>query len=264
MLKPNNFGWLVMIIGACLVWYGVQEQRAGGGSAAVAVDVDLEQLEARGSAALPGNHIRIGLHHCLYNASVFEYKSAAERAEPSSELVWLYSPIISNSHPYMDGLRKLEEAHGKLENVPQNAKWPELDRFAVLVKSEAYGTIGEAPKGRKYYEAVSGLVINVIEPLGEEEKSLIRRSFPKIDFEHVLILEHGRKPKSVLAVVGLIAAGLLCILLPVFVGVRSARRRGEVPPPSADAVSEWKAGGQNESPKAGAESEAARDNSPKA
>ena len=68
----------------------------------------------------------------------------------------------------MDGLRELEETHGSLENVPEDAEWPPLKDFAVLVKSEAYKTLGDVPDQRKYYESVSGLVINRIESLGDQ------------------------------------------------------------------------------------------------
>jgi hypothetical protein len=246
MLKPSNFGWLMMLVGGCLIWYGVLEQQAGGDASAVAVDVDLGDLEA--GKALPGNHIKIGLHHCLYNASVFEYEDGSGKPTSSSELVWLYSPIISDGHPYMKGLRELEKTHGDLGNVPREAKWPRLENFAVLVKSEAYKTIGEAPKKRKYYESVSGLVINRIESLGDEEKALIRESFPNIDFEKILILEHGREPTSLGGVVAWIGAGALLVLIPILAGIRGMRSKPVHPPAAADAVSEWKVDGRSAEP----------------
>ena len=239
MLKPSNFGWLVMIIGGCLIWYGILEYRVGGGASSVAVDVEIADLEA--GNALPDNHIRIGLHHCLYGASVFEYEDDSGQPTSSSKLVWLYSPIISDGHSYMDGLRELEKTHGSLENVPEDAEWPPLTDFAVLVKSEAYKTLGDVPDQRKYYESVSGLVINRIESLGDQEKSLIREMFPDIDFDKILILEHGREPTSSGVVAALILAGSLFVLIPVLLGIRGMRAQPGHPPAAASAVSEWKA-----------------------
>ena len=106
------------------------------------------------------------------------------------------------------------------KSTARNADRPVVKDFAVLLKSEAYDTVKDIPDGRECYKSVSGLVINRIESLGDDEKRLIRGKFPEIDFDKILIVERGRKPSSVALSIGIIAGGALLVLLPVAFFVR--------------------------------------------
>jgi hypothetical protein len=216
---------IAVVVGGCLIWFGIQEYRVGSKASSEPVPVELADLEA--GAPLPGNHIRVGLHHCMYASSVIEYESDDGRMRPSAEVNWTYSPLISDKHPYMQKLRELEKQYGGLKRIPRTADWPALDNFAVLLKSEAYETVKDVPKGRKPYQSVAGLVINVIEPLGDEEKRLIRKGIPNIDFEKVFIVEHGRKPTSAAASIAFIVPGALLVLVPPALMLRRLARRSD-------------------------------------
>lgn len=221
MSKRRTVGLIVMAIGGCLIYYGLLEYRVGSGASPDPADVELADLEA--GKPLPDNHIRIGLHHCLYKSSVIEYEydeDDGKAMKPSSPVKWIWSPLISDRHPYMQKLRKLVAKHGSIKKIPRNADWPVVKDFVVLLKSEAYDTVREIPDGRKLYKSVSGLVINRIESLGDDEKRLIRRRFPEIDFDKILIVEHGRKPSSPAVSVAFIAGGTLLVLMPVAFFVR--------------------------------------------
>ncbi len=222
---PNlkTVGWILLIVGGCLIWYGIQEYQVGADASPEPVDVDLVALEA--GEELPDNHVKIGLHHSLYYSSVFEFEDEDEtgRMTKSSKLNWLYTPLISDKHAYVDGLRALEKKYGSIKKIPRNADWPPLKDFVVILKSEAYETVGDVPTGRKKYSSVTGLVINRIESLGEDEQRLIRKKFPKIDFDKVYIVEHGRKPSSAAAAIAFIVVGAILVLMCVALFFRSPR-----------------------------------------
>jgi len=236
MPKLGTAGWILLIAGGCLIWYGIQEYQVGADASAEPVDVDLAALEA--GEPLADNHIKIGLHHSLYNSSVFEFEDEDEtgRMKKSSKLTWLYTPLISDKHPYIDGLRKLEKKYGSIKKTPKNADWPPLKDFVVILKSAAYKTVGDVPTGRKKYSSVTGLVINRIESLGDDEQRLIRQKFPKIDFDKVYIVEHGRKPSSATAAIAIIVVGAILVLMCVALMFRSPRAQlsGDPETPSPD------------------------------
>jgi hypothetical protein len=213
-------GLISILIGACLVWYGVLEYQVGSEASVDPVDVELADLEAGGP--LPDNHIKIGLHHCMYHLSVYDYDFDGddETMRPSSPLNWVWSPLISDTHPYIPEMKALIKRHGGLKKIPRDADWPVLKDFVVLLKSEYYETVRDVPGGRKPYKSVSGLVINRIESVGDEEKRLIRKEFPDIDFDKILIVQHGRKPMPVAGSISFIAVGSLLGLIPLVVFFR--------------------------------------------
>ncbi|MBT3200184.1 MAG: hypothetical protein HN350_09725 [Phycisphaerales bacterium] len=216
MANAKVVGIIVMVIGGCLAWFGVLEHRVGSQASTEPVAVELADLE--NGSPVPDNNILIGLHHCMYNSSVIEYEyddDGRSEMRSTSPVNWIWTPLISDKHSYMQGIRKLIKTHGSLKKVPKGARWPVVKDFVVLLKSEVYDTVGDIPDGRKTYESVYGLVINQIESLGEDEKRLIRRKFPKIDFDKVLIVEHGRKPLSAALSISIIVGGCVLFLIPV-------------------------------------------------
>lgn len=220
----RKFAWIAIIVGGCLIWFGVQEYRVGRKSSSEPVPVELADLEA--GEPLPDNHIRIGLNHHMFAGTVIEYEGKDRGLTPSSKVTWIYTPLISDTHPYMQKIHELQKKYGSLKKVPRNADWPALGKFVVLVKSEAYKTVKDIPRKRKTYKSVTGLVVNLIDPLDDRAKRLIREGIPKIDFDKVFVVEHARKPTSVAGSIGFISAGALLVLLPVGLMLR---RRGRLP-----------------------------------
>jgi len=223
-------GLVSIVIGGCLVYFGILEHRVGKDASTEPVDVELADLEA--GKPLPDNHIRIGLHHSMYNSSVIEYEyddAGRSDMKPSSPVNWIWTPLISDTHPYMDGIRRLKKTYGSLKKVPRGADWPAVKGFVVLLKSELYETVGDIPDGRKPYKSVNGLVINQIESLDDDDKRLIRKKFPKIDFDKILIVEHGRKPSSAAFSYSIIGFGGMLILIPLFVFLKSLGRGASLP-----------------------------------
>jgi len=225
-----------MILGGVGIWYGVKEYRVGADASAEPVPVELADLEA--GKSLPNNHIRIGPHYQMYPASVYqyEYKDDDDRVRPTSKVNWTYVPLISDDHPFMQQIRALAEKYGDLDKVPENADWPALNDFAVLLKTTVYKTVGDIPDLIEGSDSVTGLVINEIDALGKKEKELIRSGITGVDVDKVLILHHKRRPQSAILSLGIIFGGVLLIVAPVGYLIWSLRR--PTIPPAPETASE--------------------------
>jgi hypothetical protein len=124
-----------------------------------------------------------------------------------------YYPILSESHPFFQKIQSLAES-GELEDG-LNPDLLKPDTVAVLVKTEAYSTVGDVPVSIEHKDAVQGLVINAVRDPAEEEARLIRENFPAIDLEKLIVLEEGRTPSSVLSYLLFMGGGAALILLAV-------------------------------------------------
>jgi hypothetical protein len=190
---------LAMIIGGGFIAFmGFEEFKVSSGATAEAETVSLVDLEA---GEVPENaHLAIGEHIALYGAAVYEYEQRdGETGEPgpNAKVNHCYFPIFSTEHP----LFAVEE------------ETADDDNFAVLVKTNAFSTIGAIPDDFSTVASVKGLVINRIESLDEEETNLVKQSFPDADLDNVLIIEQNREPASVAKSGGMMGGGALLSLV---------------------------------------------------
>lgn len=217
----------LVAIGGVMVFFGVQELRVSSGTTADPAEVDLAELERE--KTIDNNHIKVGDHVALYFVSVYEYQtteSATGDPGPGTKVTLCYYPIISPEHPFIEGLARLEEEYGGLENVPDSVPGPDINDFAVLVKTKRFDTVGSIPDEFRDESSVQGLVINRIASLDSEEKKLIKDNFPTINLDEVLILQEGRQPASSAKSMGLTLGGGLLALVGValfFAGKREGR-----------------------------------------
>ena len=205
----------MMIGGGFLCYYGCNEYTVSSGTGSEPLDVSLADLES--GTEIDNNYVKLGEHICVWDGCIFEYEMA-EGASPSAEppasakVNHAYYPVISGSHPFIVGLNALEEEHGSLENVPENAVWPDLSTFAVLIKTGRFNTVGSIPDGLGDSAGIKGLIINRIASLDAEEARLIKGSFPGINLDKVLILEENRTPTGAMASIGMMIGGILLFL----------------------------------------------------
>jgi len=200
---------LAMIaIGCVVVFIGVQEYRVSRGTTAEAQAVKLLDLEQGQRPA--NNHLQIGEHVAVYPASVYSYsKSKYSSADPTDEskVDFAYYPIISHEHPFPATLAELANKYAGKE-WPADVKVPEIENFAVLVKTKRFATIGSIPSEIDGAENVKGLVVNTVDKLNSDEAALVKQSFPGIDLEKVLILQEGRRPSSLIVSQATMAGGI--------------------------------------------------------
>ena len=217
-----------MIVGGlALGYYGQRELRVGWGADSTPAAVELGALED--GAKPSSNYVRIGPHLRMYPECLYEYEDEHNLGDtPSSKVTKAYYPIISTEHPFLKRLGELGDRHGGLEKVPDDANWPEIRNFAVLVKTKKFRRIGDIPDTAEDSESIAGLFVNDIESLGSEELKLLKEGFPGLDFSKVLILEAGRTPTSAGAALGMLAGAAALIVVGAFVGL--AGRNKPAPP----------------------------------
>ena len=221
---------LALLIGGCvLAFFGIQEYRVSMGTSAEPELVDLHALET--GAEISNNHVKVGEHVAVFGACVYEYEeSSLGGMNDSSKVTHLYYPIISDEHDFFQAINRLAEKYGDPFDAP-DAEWPDIDEFAVLVKTKRFSTIGSIPDGLQDEGEVQGLVVNRISSLDSEEKQLVNQSFPRLDLNKVLILEQDRHPASLAKSLGMIAGGMVMVLISIgsfFIG-----RGGGQPPATA-------------------------------
>ena len=221
MRGSTVFVLVLLVIGGCLIYYGVLEHRLSGDASQEPVEISLADLEA--GKPLPDAHVAIGLHHRMYAISVYEYGQDGGRVTADTPVYWTYYPIISDEHPYIKGVEELQARYGDLDDAP-DSEWPPLGEVAVVVKTELFETVGEIPRRRVYTQAIEGMVINEIESLGDEEKRLLSKGFPKFNFDRILILEEFRRPVSTTTIVIIMTIGVILVVLPSLLWIRSRLR----------------------------------------
>jgi hypothetical protein len=206
-----------MIGGGVLGWIGYEEYKVGQGSTAEAQEVELIDLEAGNFPE--NNHLRIGPHLRMYGGSVFQYetsRNASDGPQGTDKVDYTYYPIISFEHPYIAQILALEEKYGDFSQVPDE-EWPaDIGEVAVLVKTKEFKRVDQIPEEMQDEMNIQGLVINTIDELKTDELRLLRESYPRTNFDKVLILEHNRTPSSTAKALTQIAGGAGLILLGIF------------------------------------------------
>lgn len=215
-----RFVLILVVIGGFLIYMGVQEYLVSGGASSEPEEVDLAEIE---QGSVPENtYLKIKEHVALYAAAVYSYRAKTEQANPpaSTSVNYSFHPIISNSHSFVVGFAELAKKADETDNL-QDFVIPEIEEFAVIVKTEKFKTIGDIPEGIRDEDSIEGLVINKIDSLDKEEKELLKQSFPNADLDKVLILEDGRKPAPMIKWLGMIGGGILLILVGIGIVIKS-------------------------------------------
>jgi hypothetical protein len=183
---------------------GWEETRIAWRCSAQPEDVDVGQLEKGFRPA--SDYITLGEHIALVDGGVYGYTITKghenDALQDSTRIDKLYYPVFSTNHPLAQG------------EDPAKAAW-----FKVLVETTRYKTVGQVraaqPEGSSLVMgAISGVIINQIDPLNEDERRLLQARFPLLSLDAVTVLEEGRAPKSRAGALGLLVLGALLFVLP--------------------------------------------------
>ena len=198
-----------MLFGIACTVTGYTEVRIARRCSAEPERVEVEQLE---QGYRPNNdHLTLGPHWALRDGSVYERfvpegetKESIERAPHDREAMVTnaFYPVVSIGNPLAT------------IGAPANGI------YSVLIKTNQYGTVGrfldamgDGTPLRE--ETLTGVVVNVIEPLTIDQRKLLSRSFPLVSLEHVLILQQGRRPKPLFTALFMLVFGICVMLSPI-------------------------------------------------
>ncbi|QDU90770.1 hypothetical protein Pla175_41830 [Pirellulimonas nuda] len=204
---------LVVLGGAVLAYFGIQELRVGMSSTPEPVGVDLAEVES--GAIIDNNHWLLSEHVAVFGAAIYEYEkwtgNGGKELDERTKCTWCYYPVMSYDHEYVRTISALEAEYGSLDKLTDQ-ELPALDGFKVLVRTKEFKTVGDIPSGLEGRNSVQGLVVSRIEGLGSDEKKLMSEGFPGLDLDDLLLLEAGRRPTSVAASSGMIAGGVALLV----------------------------------------------------
>jgi hypothetical protein len=225
---------VLVLFGAFLATLGWSEYGLLQKSSAQPVPVELRQLEAGDPP--PNLHLAIGHHWKLWPELIYMVSlKKGETEGPKSRVDYVFYPIISEQHPYSQAYNRLAARREAGEELTP-ADLPVLESVAVLVRTTKFQYVGNLPKDGEWGEAerMTGMVVNDVRSLREDEKALLRQSFGKLDFAKVLIFEESRAPASMATALGLMAGGVGLALLGLYLIVELATGKkkdvGELPP----------------------------------
>lgn len=194
--------------GVFLIIFGVRDAWLNSSASSTPVPVDLAALENGGK--VENENVVIGPHVALFPYYVFETPSDSDYGDlPVNYCVY---PIISISGGELERMAKHE-----------GPDLPPLGNVAVLVKSKKYKRTSEIPESIEPRDSMQGLVINNINTLDNDMKDFIKKSYPNVNVDTVLVVEEGRSPNMILG--ALMAVGGIAMIgvgAALFLFVKSA------------------------------------------
>lgn len=140
---------------------------------------------------LSNNFITLKDYYCIYEKKVFK----DDREKDLKGAKHLYYPAISS---------KTARKYGSGTGIMNNMK-----DCKVLIKTSKYHK-RTPPKGIKEGKNMDGLVISS-SSLKNSEKVKLRKLFPKINFNKVIIVEEDREPSSLLKTFSMMIGGVFLI-----------------------------------------------------
>ena len=216
---------VLILIGIGVFYWGYEEYQVSQGTRDQPAEVDLAALE-RGQP-IPQNHVRIGRHVRLYFSTVYAV-NMRDKDKPDAPVDYSFYPIVSPTNNWIVSLNAALQ-DGQADKKQPEA-FPRLDNLKILVKTKQFRRVSDIPKGIAVAESVTGLVINKISKLSQDESKLIHEEYPDAKLDDVLILEEGRTPTtSTHALIFMaVGVGLIGLAIVTFFLSRAAAQRSSV------------------------------------
>jgi hypothetical protein len=202
-----RFTLVLVALGAAGLFIGWQEWKLAGHAKPEPQAISAADLIAKG----PGENAHIALTDYLD----LSYSYVVEQKGKSWRRVWV--PIVER-----DG-----EFHEKLKNLDPNTalkKLPAPSNVRIIAISnkarndEDLARIFEAP-------ALTGIIVNDIESLGNKETEILTQSFPGTKFSNVYLIQIGRTPMPVGGIAAIFGGSAVSLLAGAGFGLRSLVRK---------------------------------------
>lgn len=186
------------VVGAVLIYFGIQENSLASAADEKPQVITCEQLATAG----PGDNAHVTLTDFVLWTDAFVYEEEGSVVKKWSR-VWI--PAVP------EGGEAHQAAVEAVEEFGRNATIPPPKNIRIIVQANAANENEVERLAER--DALTGLVINRISDLGSEERGILEQSYPGVDFDHVWIIQEGRKPASGAKVAFMIGLGVLgCVI----------------------------------------------------
>jgi hypothetical protein len=199
---------VIIILGGAMVFAGVQQMRLASVAKAEPQKISCAKLIESG----PGDNAHVELTDFIMVNSAFVTETGKSGGRWKN--VWV--PVVPVDGEYRDQIASL--LGGSL--TPGNLPRPRDIR--VIVNSSKVESESDLD-ALADQDTIRGMVVNKVSSLGSKQKQILADSYPGVNFDNVLILEHGRTPWGTGKSLGCIAGGIA--LAVAGVGGMVVRRR---------------------------------------
>lgn len=184
-------------------------------------DVELNDLES--ASATEQTYIRLHTHYRIYSHLIYAHHTGTDD-QGNVDAVWY--PVISTKHPKASKIEQLRSEHQSYVRIPQDSV-PMVDDFAVLVKTQQFDTQIELPRGVERSQKIKGEVFRYT-TLDKPERDIIKRAYPKMDLDRLVVLQHERVPAGLIIAMGLLFMGLPLLLVSLLSMLVTRRKQRSV------------------------------------
>jgi hypothetical protein len=200
--------FFLLVFGVTLIVLACNEVRLWLLADAKAHPLTCAELGAHG----PGRNAHVEVTDGLLCEDAFVF----EQRDGCWATTWV--PLVPRDSAYG---RQLAAARARGETT----RLPPPGEIAVLVRIGAAHSFADVQAVARR-ASLSGVVVNAIEPLGPEERDLLHKQYPAVDFATSWILDLDRTPASVPAIAGGLGTGalLLVFLVHTLFGGRAPAR----------------------------------------
>jgi hypothetical protein len=202
---------VIIVLGGAMVFAGIQQMRLASVAKAEPQKISCAKLMASG----PGDNAHVVLTDFIMVNSAFVTETGKSGGRWKN--VWV--PVMPVDGEYRDQIASLIKSSGSL---PPNGVMPTPRDIRVIVNSSKVASESELG-ALADQDTIQGMVVNTVSSLGSKQKRILADSYPGVNFDNVLILEHGRTPWGAGKSLGCIAGGIA--LAGAGVGAMVVKRR---------------------------------------
>jgi len=198
---------------------------------ATAQTISLKDLAANG----PGDNFHVEITHLLVT------QSFADQIVGKKKVVWV--PLVEPDGEYVQMIQKLSMENHELV---ASGKLPPPKNIRILLKSDRIEDDPADPDPNAQLESLlgggegpltksnlgikrffTGMIINDIDPLTEKDKTFLKKHYPDLNTDTVLVFEYERRPPRATRHIIMIGSGLAAIVLALIVYLIPGKSRDE-------------------------------------
>jgi len=198
------------------VGFGVNELNLALNAATEPEAITMAELEQGKRPSQP--FVSVDDYYAVYGATAYETKGTRVKDA--------FFPMLSSKHPWCLAWDQLATKYDDLAKVP-NGEMPALDQIKVMGLTDEFKKLSQIPDEGRMEDGAIGIFYTYDDCTSDEREliAMIEKDHP----EDVVVIEIGRKPKSVMfgaafTLVGVVLAGLAIMMF----------RKNRTPEPDED------------------------------